>query len=255
MNNALLVGLSKQVALQREMDVIANNLANLDTTGFKGESVQFEQYLASNARADTFPFADRKVAFVQDRRTLTDFSEGPLQQTGAPLDIAIKGEGYLVVDTPQGERYTRNGSLAISNTGELVTADGYRVQGANGPIQFDLNDSNIAIAQDGSISTLNGTQTQNTERGKIRLVRFDQAALLQKQGHGLYSAANGMPPLPVTERTSIVQGSLEKSNVKPIFEMSRMIEVMRSYSALANLMTNTDDLRKTAIQKLSEVTA
>lgn len=255
MDNALLVGLSKQVALHREMDVIANNLANLDTTGFKSETVQFAQYLSSPARADTFPFADRKVAFVEDKRTLTDFSQGPLQETGGVLDVAIRGDGYLAVDTPQGERYTRSGSLAISRTGELVTSEGYRVLGANGPIRFDLNDTNIVIAQDGSISTLNGTQTQNTERGKIRLVRFEQPNLLQKKGFGLYAAANGMAPQPVTETTALIQGSLEKSNVKPIFEMSRMIEVMRSYSALANMMTNTDNLRKTAIQKLGEVTA
>lgn len=254
MDNALLVGLSKQVALHREMDVIANNLANLNTTGFKGENVQFEQYLSSSARANNFQFADRKIAFVQDRRTLTDYSQGPLQETGGTLDVAIRGEGYLAVDTPQGERYTRNGSLSINKTGELVTSEGYRVQGANGPIQFDQSDTNIVIAADGSISTMNGTQTQNTERGKIKLVRFDQPNLLQKQGLSLYSA-NGMQPQPVKETTTLIQGSLEKSNVKPIFEMSRMIEVMRSYSALANMMTKTDDLRQTAIQKLAEVSA
>lgn len=254
MDNALLVGLSKQVALHREMDVVANNLANLNTTGFKRESVQFEEYLSSPARADNFQLADRKIAFVQDRRTLTDYSEGPLQETGSALDIAIKGDGYLVVNTPQGERYTRNGSLSLDKTGQLVTSEGYPVQGANGPIQFDLNDTNILIAQDGSISTKNGTQTQNTERGKIKLVRFDQPGLLQKQGLSLYSAG-GAQPQPVTDTTSIVQGSLEKSNVKPIFEMSRMIEVMRSYSALANMMTSTDDLRKTAIEKLAQVSA
>ena len=97
MDNALLVGLSRQVALQRELDVIANNLANINTNGFKGESVQFEEYLSSPARADSFPLADRRVSFVQDRATIPDFSQGPLAQTGNALDVAISGEGFFTM--------------------------------------------------------------------------------------------------------------------------------------------------------------
>lgn len=252
MDNALLVGLSRQVSLHREMDVIANNLANLNTGGFKGESVLFEEYLSSPARVDSFPMADRRVSFVQDRSTMTDHSQGPVEQTGSPLDIAINGDGYLVVETPNGDRYTRNGSLSRNANGELVTSEGYRIRGANGPIQFDPNDADISIARDGTISTLNGNQ--NTERGKISLVRFDNPQSLSKEGLSLFKAGN-MQPQAVTEKTSVIQGMLEKSNVKPILEMGRMIEVMRSYTSLSNMMTKTDELRKTAINKLADVSA
>jgi len=252
MDNALLVGLSRQVALQRELDVIANNLANLNTNGFKGESVQFEEYLSSPARADAFPLADRRVSFVQDRSTLANFSQGPLEQTGNALDVAISGDGFLVVATPAGERYTRNGALSRNAAGELVTSEGYRVLGAQGAIQFDQNDSDILIASDGAISAQNGNQI--ADRGKVRLVRFDDPQLLSKEGSSLYAAA-GQQPQPVTAATTLVQGSIEKSNVQPVVEMGRMIEVTRAYTSLANLMTRTDELRRTAINKLSDVSA
>jgi flagellar basal-body rod protein FlgF len=255
MDNALLVGLSKQVALQRELDVIANNLANINTNGFKGESVQFEEYISSPARADSFPQTDRRVSFVQDRATIADFSQGPLAQTGNPLDVAIGGEGFLVVDTPAGERYTRNGALTLNVAGELVTNQGYRVRGGSGAIQFDPADTDIVIARDGSISAMNSNvSNQVADRGKIRLVRFADPQKLTKEAAGLYSAP-GQQPQSVTPSTTLQQGMVEQSNVQPVFEMGRMIEVTRAYSSLANLMTRTDDLRNTAINKLADVSA
>jgi flagellar basal-body rod protein FlgF len=251
MDNALLVGLSRQVALQRELDVIANNLANINTNGFKGDSVQFEEYLSSPARADSFPLADRRVSFVQDRATITDYAQGPLSQTGSPLDVAIAGDGFLVVDTPAGERYTRNGSLSRSANGDLVTSEGYRVRGANGAIQFDQNDADILIARDGTISAMNGNQI--ADRGKIRLVQFADPQRLSKEGLSLLSAP-GQQPQAATAAT-LVQGMVEKSNVQPVVEMGRMIEVTRAYTTLANLMTRTDELRRTAINKLGDTSA
>jgi flagellar basal-body rod protein FlgF len=249
MDNALLIGMSRQVALQRELDVIANNLANLNTNGFKGESVQFEQYLSSRGGADSFPLADRRFLFVQDRATITNFAQGPLAQTGGALDVAISGDGYLVVDTPAGERYTRNGALTRNTNGELVTSEGYRVRSTNGAIQFDQNDTDIFIALDGSVSAQNGNQT--ADRGKIRLVRFDEPQRLAKEGLGLYSAP-GQQPQAATSATTLVQGSVEQSNVQPVLEMSRMIDVTRAYTTLANLMTSTDQLKQSAINKLGD---
>ena len=249
MDNALLVGMSRQVALQRELDVIANNLANLNTNGFKGESVQFQEFLSSAARANAFQPADQRLSFVQDRATITDFSQGPLTQTGGALDIAISGAGFLIVDTPAGERYTRNGSLSLNVNGELVTSEGYRVRGANGPIQFDQNDTDVFIARDGSISAVNGNQT--ADRGRIRLVNFGDPQSLTKEGLSLYSAP-GQQPQDVTPATTLVQGAIENSNVQPVLEMSRMIEVSRAYTSLVNLMSSTDQLKQSAINKLGD---
>ena len=129
MQNALLVGLSRQVALAREMDVIANNLANMNTTGFKADGAVFEEYISPTARADNFSGADSRISFVHDRATWMDLSQGPLERTGNPLDVAINGKGYLAVQTPRGERYTRNGALQINNSGELVTSRGFSGDG------------------------------------------------------------------------------------------------------------------------------
>jgi flagellar basal-body rod protein FlgF/flagellar basal-body rod protein FlgG len=250
MQNALYVGLSRQIALHREMDVIANNLANMDTNGFKADGVTFEEYLATKARVDRAAPADQRVAFVRESGSITDFSQGTLQQTGGALDLAIRGDGYFVVETPQGERYTRNGSFSLNEKGELVNQQGYRVRGQNGPLQFDQQDNSITFGREGTITAINGNEKQVIERGKIRLVRFDNQNSLLREGNGLYSAG-GQAPQNVKETTSIVQGSLEKSNVNPIIEMSRMLEVMRAYQSLAGMMNKTDDLRKTAIDKLA----
>src|SRR5580692_573850 len=107
MENALLVGLSRQVILERQLDVVANNIANVNTTGYKADSSLFEEYLKSGAHEDNFVGRDRLVSYVQDRATFRDFSQGPSQQTKNPLDIAIDGSAFLVVQTPAGERYTR----------------------------------------------------------------------------------------------------------------------------------------------------
>jgi flagellar basal-body rod protein FlgF len=248
MDNALLVGLSRQVSLRRELDVIANNIANLNTTGFKGESVMFEQYLDPTARHDYFSGNDRRVAFVVDRATLQDFSQGALQRTEAPLDVAIDGPGFFAIQTPNGERYTRAGNFHLNPQGQLVTNNGHLVTGQGGsPIVFEPTDTNIAIAADGTVSTPGG------DRGKLRLVTFQNPTQLTQQGDGLWSAPATMAPQVAAPTTRAVQGSLEKSNVHAVKEMNRMIEVTRAYTTISNMQQRTDELRRKAIDKLAEV--
>ena len=249
MQNALLVGLSRQVALAREMDVIANNLANMTTSGFKADGAVFEEYISPTARADNFPAADRRISFVHDRATWMDLSQGPLESTGNPLDVAINGKGYLVVQTPRGERYTRNGALQI----ELVTAEGFQVMGESGPITFQPKDRSITISQDGTISVREGSNTQTeSQRGQLRLISFDQPGRLQKDGTGVFLAPAGVTPQ-ADKLSRVMQGTVEKSNVRSVIEMTRMIEVTRSYTHIANILSQQADLRRTAIEKLSEV--
>jgi flagellar basal-body rod protein FlgF len=247
MENSLLVGLSRQVALRRELDVIANNLANLGTTGFKGEGVLFQEFLDGQVRDHGFAAPDQRVAFVIDRATRTDFSQGPMERTGNALDVAIDGEGFLVVETDDGERFTRNGTLTVDSTGRLVTASGQAVLGDGGPIVLEPDDTEISIAPDGTVSTRDG------DRGRLRVVRFENEAQLVKGGENLFAANDA--PLPAEPRTRILQGMIEKSNVRPVVEMSRMIEVTRAYTTLANMMQRTDELRRNAIERLAEVPA
>ena len=154
MENTLLIGLSRQVTLERQMDVVANNIANVNTTGFKADRSVFEEYLMPVAHEDNFVGRDRRLSYVQDRATFHDFSSGPSEQTKNPLDVAIDGGGFLVVQTPAGERYTRDGGLQINNQGQLVNASGNQVLGTNGPIVFQPTDHDISIAADGNVSVL-----------------------------------------------------------------------------------------------------
>ena len=252
MDNALLVGLSRQVALRRELDVIANNIANLNTTWFKGESVMVEQYLDPTARHEYFPGNDRRIAFVTDRATLQDFSQGPLQRTEAPLDVAIDGPGFFAVQTQNGERYTRAGNFHLNPQGQLVTNNGQPVLGQGGPIVFEPTDTNIAIAADGTVSATNAAG-QVGERGKLRMVTFANPSQLSAQGDNLWAATNGVVPQVATPATRAVQGTLEKSNVVAVKEMNRMLEVTRAYTTVSNMQQRTDELRRRAIEKLAEV--
>src|SRR5262245_46177849 len=158
MENMLLVGLSRQMTLERQLDVVANNVANINTNGFKANRSLFEEYLRSPASEANFMHqADRRVSFVHDRATFHDFASGPMENTKNPLDISIDGKACLVVQTAAGERYTRDGGLQINNQGQLVTASGDPVLGTSGPIVFQPTDKSITIAPDGNITVVEGT--------------------------------------------------------------------------------------------------
>ena len=255
MQNSLLVGLSRQVALGRELDVVANNIANLNTTGFKSDGSVFEEFLSPGARAGNLTGADSRISFVRDRATWHDLSQGAVQLTGNPLDVAIEGNGFLVVQTPRGERYTRKGALQIGPTGEFGNSEGYKVQGDGGAIQFQPSDRDIAISKDGSISVREGASAKTSSlRGKIRLVSFEKAQQLQKDGGGTFAAPNKITPQ-TDIKSRFVQGAIEKSNVNGVIEMTRMIEVTRSYTQVAAMLQQQGDMRRNAIEKLAEVPA
>jgi flagellar basal-body rod protein FlgF len=254
MENTLLVGLSRQMVLERQMDVVANNVANVNTNGYKADRSMFQEYLASGAHEDNFLATDRRVSYVQDRAVFHDFSQGAVEETKNPLDVAIDGGGFLVVQTPAGERYTRDGALQINSQGQLVTAGGNPVLGNSGPIVFQPTDKQVSIASDGSVTVLEGTSRIDSVRGKLRVVSFAQAQNLQKEGSNLFSAGPGATAQPDTA-AKLRQGFVEKSNVNSVLEMSRMIEVTRTYTQISNLLQQQSDLHKTAIDKLADVPA
>jgi flagellar basal-body rod protein FlgF len=253
MENALLVGLSRQMVLERQMDVVANNVANVNTNGFKADKSLFEEYLRTGAHEDNFVGNDRAISYVLDRGTFKDFTQGPTEQTKNPLDLAIDGGGFLVVQTAAGERYTRDGGLQINNQGQLVTAAGDPVIGNSGPIVFQPTDHDVSIAADGNITVLEGLNRIDSVRGKLRLVSFADAQKLLKEGSNLYSA--GTAAAQPDTASKIRQGFIEKSNVNSVTEMSRMIEVTRTYTQIATLLQQQSDLHKSAIEKLADVPA
>ena len=247
MQNATLVALSGQVALRRKLDVIANNVANMDTAGFKRVSLDFEETTMPKASATLFPRRDRDNRFVRELATVHDYSAGSVETTGNDLDVAIETEnGFFVVGTPDGERYTRAGDFAIDSTGRLVTADGKPVLGDGGEITFASEETNITIANDGTISSSAGL------KGTLRIADFPDTTVLSKAGDNLY-AANVAPQAPAFVR--VRQGALEKSNVSSVEELTAMLDVQRAYERISNMVKQQNDLNARAIERLGSVSA
>ena len=255
LENLALVKLSRQIALHRELEVVANNIANLNTTGYKADGSVFQEFLMPVARAGAFQGSDQRLSYVHDRATWHNFSSGPVRQTGNPLDVSIDGDAFLVVQTPRGERYTRNGSLQLNATGQLVTQGGDLVLGDGGPIQFQSTDSNVSINPDGTITVReSGNATSDSARGRLRLVRFERAATLLKDGASMFRAPDGTAPQPADTNVRVIQGTIEQSNVSPVLEMARMIEISRTYSILSGMIQQMGEHRRNAISRLADVT-
>ncbi|MEJ0027496.1 MAG: flagellar basal-body rod protein FlgF [Rhizomicrobium sp.] len=241
MDNSLLISLSHQVASYRSMDVIANNLANLSTPAYQREEQTFQEYVTQVPPAEG-QTGMQSLSFVQDAGVVRDLTEGHFDTTNAPFDMAIHGRGYFVVQTAQGDRYTRNGHFTLDAGGQIVTSNGDPVQGDGGAITITPDDGDIDIAQDGTVSGKNGII------GKIRVVEFANERALVKEGASLY-AANGQSPASADAFT-LHSGMIESSNVEPVIEISHMIEVMRAYQATATLTQTQEDLMRQAIDKL-----
>jgi flagellar basal-body rod protein FlgF len=245
MENAQLVALSRQIALQHQMDVVANNMANITTTGFKASDMLFEDYLMPTASDNDFAGLDQDVHYTQDWTTVHDMTAGPVEQTGNELDVALMGNGFLTVQTDAGPRYTKSGALAIDATGTLVDLNGNPVLGTSGAIAFDDSDIDIVISQDGTVSTNNGN------KGKLAIAEFVDPQILSRQGDNYFSGP--APDAPVATR--LMQGAIERSNVSGVTELTTMIRVQRAYQSLASLMQRQHELRSTAIQRLGDVRA
>jgi flagellar basal-body rod protein FlgF len=244
MKNPSYVGLSLQVALQRKMEVVANNVANMNTTGFKAQRQMFVQFLLPK-NGTTTP-TDR-MAMTSDFGSYRDLREGPIQTTGNRLDVALMGEGYLTVQGPNGPLYTRGGSLSIANDGTLSDQAGHPVlDEAGSPIVVQQDDKEISIAEDGVISARRG------QIAKLGVFKFARPNFLQPTGNGLYQTTE---PALADPDTKIRQGALEGSNVQPITEMSQLIDVQRSYETVSNLLQSQNDNEKEMITKLSSITA
>lgn len=222
MENSLNVVLSRQGVLARQMDVIATNLANTNTSGFKAEKMIFSEFLEPTGESGT------PLSMVFDVAYLRDMTEGPMRTTGNPLDLAISGKGYFAVEAPQGERFTRIGAFQLDNQGQIVTLSGAPVLGAGGaPITIPQETSIIAIARDGTVSA------DEVEIGALRIVEFAEPQFLSKDGGGLYDPVDQAPQ--PAANSLVLQGTIEGSNVQGVAEMSRMIEVVRGYQAAGKM--------------------
>lgn len=230
--------LSRQSALRRQMDLVAHNLANVNTPAYRGQSMMFAEHLQDTQRGET-----GTLSFVEDLAVVEDLREGPMKRTGNPLDVAIDGKGYFVVETDDGPAYTRNGGFQLDSAGEVVTDAGHRVLDRNGnPIVIPPDAGRIEIAGDGSIAT---------EQGRIAsfdLVAFEDEQRLEKRADSLFDAGD-MQVLPA-EDAEVKQGMIEGSNVQGVVEMTRMIQLLRSYQSAQQMTKGEHERQLRSIRSL-----
>jgi flagellar basal-body rod protein FlgF len=233
MDNAIYASLTRQAGLMAEMRVVANNIANANTTGFRREGVIFAEHLSALDRnGDTLSMAHARG------RTL-DLDHGVLTQTNGNFDLAIEGEGFFLVETPDGNRLTRAGAFLPSAEGEVMTADGFRLLDEGmAPIIVPAGASGVAIGADGTLSA-NGVVF-----GKIGVFNAPDDAQLTHQGGTAFTTDS--PPEPVAD-ARIRQGFLEESNVDSVFEITRMIEVQRAYELGQSFLDREDQRIRSAI--------
>jgi len=238
MNDASQIALSAQIALLRRTDIIANNIANMSTNGYKGEQLVFSEYLNRTNDGGI-------GSYVNPVGTVRNMSQGPITQTGNSLDVAIEGEGFIAVQTPSGTRYTRNGHFQLDAQGELVTTQGNPILGASGaPIVVPNDSGTITIGYDGTVITKQGNA------GQIQLASFQNPQALEPTGSDLYNATE-LPGTPTS--TKLVQGALEQSNVQPIIEMTQLIETERAVGYAKDMSTTEANRISNAIDHLGRV--
>ncbi len=239
MENSIYLGLSRQMTLRTNMDIIANNVANMNTPGYRGQNLLFHEYI-SNPRGQDDP-----LSFVQDKGQYQVTTPGPVRATENPLDIYVNGPGFIGIQGPGGQpAFTRAGNFSMDGEGRLVTPAGFTVSSlGGGEIIIPQGSSEIKIDESGVISNQEG------QIGQLEIVEFENIQELNPIGNNLYTT----DAVPVAaENSTVLQGHLEGSNVQPILEMTRMIDTLRSYQSVQNILQSENQRLRDAIQKLTQ---
>ncbi|HKK85141.1 MAG TPA: flagellar hook-basal body complex protein [Roseovarius sp.] len=233
MENTGYTTLTRQAGLLREMQVVANNIANTATTGYRQEGLIFSEHVT---RTDGGPSLSMATANVRN----TSMLQGALTSTGGTLDFAIEGPGFFLIETPQGERLTRAGNFTLSAAGEMVTNDGFRVLDAGGaPVFVPPNAANVAISRDGTLSA------EGRPLGQLGLVQPIEAHDLIREDGVMFRTQGGTEPV---LDTRIVQGFLESANVDPIGQVARMVEIQRAYEMGQSFLDAENERIRTALK-------
>lgn len=223
MDNAGYVGLTKQMGLLRELNSVANNIANMNTNGFRREGAVFAEHIAALQNDEP------SLSMATLSRHYIDMSSGELTITDSPLDVAIDGDGFFLLETPAGERLTRDGAFSLNSERELVNSQNYRVlDESGGAITVPQSAKNVTVSDDGSVFA------DGQPVAKLGVVIADSASLV-REGANMFEAQNGYE---TAENPQVRQGVVEGSNVNAIEEMARLIEVQRAYQSSKDF---TDD--------------
>lgn len=246
MENSIYLALSRQMVLRTNMDTIANNIANMSTSGFRAQNLLFEEYLSDPSGKTTDDAAGDDLSFVYDRGQYQTTAPGSLRFTGNPLNAALAGPGFFGVQGPNGETmYTRAGEFEKAPDGTLVTTGGFAVAGqGGGAITIPANSTELHIDETGAITNQNG------QIGQLMVTEFENVQKLEPFGNNLYRLPNGEAANAATN-TRVKQGEIEGSNVQAVVEMTRMIETLRSFQSNQNLLRTENDRLRSAIQKLT----
>lgn len=238
MQTQIYVGLSSQLALRQQLDVLANNIANVNTVGFRGEAVLFDSHLEKTH--------DRQsVSYVVDKFSYTDRKAGTFRETGNPLDVAVRGEGWLQVQTENGARLTRDGRLHLNPAGTLVNHAGYEVLGTGGaPIEIPEDAGTLQIMKDGTIG--------DGERvfGRIEIVQAADEGALAHEAGGLYAGGGAVTR---AEGIELMQGTLELSNVNVVLAMTQLIDISAAYQRAQTLVEGGDETARNAIRTIGRI--
>jgi flagellar basal-body rod protein FlgF len=244
MENALMIGLSRQLTLRRAMDVTANNIANANTPGFKVESLLLQPQAAQRAHAEDGP---NRLLYVENWGVGRDFGQGQMEYTGRPLDLAFEGEGFFAVETASGDlRYTRDGRFRLDQEGRLAATDGALVlDDVGSPINLDPGAGDISVQ--GGVMLQGGREV-----ARLGAYVFDDLGALQKTGDGRYQAPDDIDAN-IADEMNIHQGYIETSNVQQVMELTRMMETMRAYQSVSRFIQQGEELNRKAIERLGKV--
>jgi len=244
MENTTYIALSRLDTQQRAMDVVANNIANANTDGFKAQRTLFSDYLSQQHGVDA-PRGGTSLSYTQDRATYLDQKDGSLSQTGNPLDVALTGPGFFTVSTPDGPRLTRSGRFGLLPDGRVADASGNLLLDTGGnPLQLSPSDTNIKIAGNGAISSENGAV------GQIGVVTVDDTSQLVPEGGKLYRANSSTT---AAAQPKVSQGMVESSNVQPITELTKMIQTQRDFQFVSQFVESEAQRQQTAIDKIGQL--
>ncbi len=235
------IAASRLMAQQRATEVIADNIANANTPGFKAERVLFSDWLSRQSGTQGTP-GEPSIAYTQDRATWREQQAGTLIHTGNPFDLAITSEGYFTVGTPRGPRLTRGGRFGLMPSGTIADSAGNALLDTNGrPVQLSSTDTQITIAGDGTVSSENG------QLGKIGVVRIADPMRLTAEGNTLFRAD---VPTAAVASPGLVQGAIEDSNVQSVLETTRMMDNLRQFQFMSQFIQAEADRQQSAIDKL-----
>ncbi len=237
MENSIYIGLSRQMVLSRQMDVIANNIANSTTAGFRGQNLAFREFL-SKPRGES-----EALSFVYDSTQYRNTDPGPVEFTGNQMDIMLEGPGFIGVAAPGGLGYTRAGNFQLSANGQLMTSGGDPVASTGGAaITIPPDSTEIKIDEKGIISNQDG------QIGQIMISEFANPQTLKPNGNNVYRTTDAAQP---ALNTRVKQGQVEGSNVKPVIEMNRMVETLRNFQNVQNILQTENERLRTVIQRLT----